>query len=181
VAASGRRWGWHQLDDRWAERLVADAAIRRGAVVIDVGAGHGALTAPLIAAGARVIAVEAHPERARHLHQRFGDAIVVVQADAGDLRLPRRPYHVVANPPFGVTSALLRRLLQPGSRLLTAHIVLQEQAARRWADPGAPGYRRWGRTFAISLQARLPRSAFHPPPPVEARIVRIEALRFPPH
>jgi len=174
VAASGRRWGWHQLDTRWAKRLVAEAGITRGAVVIDVGAGHGALTEALVAVGARVIAVEAHAQRAQHLRQRFGATINVVQTDARGLRLPRRPYHVVANPPFGVTSALMRLLLQPGSRLVSAHLVLQEQAARRWAGPGAPGYRRWGRSFDISLEARLPRAAFHPSPQVDARVLVIQ-------
>ena len=173
MAASQRRWGWHQLDAGWANRLVADACIAPGSVVLEVGAGVGALTAPLVAAGARVIAVEAHPERARHLCEDFGDAIVVVQADAGDLRLPRRPYHVVSNPPFGVTAALLRRVLQPGSRLLSAHVILQEQAARRWARSRAPGVRRWGRTFEASIGLRVPRSAFRPRPHVDTRVLVI--------
>ncbi len=173
MAASLRAWGWHQLDSRWAERLVADAGIAPGELVLDVGAGHGALTAPLVAAGARVIAVETHPDRVRHLRHRFGNEVVVVNADARDLRLPRRPYRVVANPPFAVTTALLRRLLQPGSRLLSAHLILQDQAARRWAGPAAPGLGRWGRTFQSSLGARIPRAAFRPRPHVAVRILVI--------
>ena len=141
--------------------------------MIDVGAGRGALIAPLLDIGARVIAVESHPTRARYLRERFGRAIVVVQADAGDLWLPRRSFHVIANPPFAVTSALLRRLLQPGSRLLTASIVVQEPAARRWASIDAPGYRRWVRTFDARLGRSIPRRAFRPPPPVDARVLRI--------
>ena len=173
VGAPTPRWGWHQLEPAWAARLVADAALPAGALVIDVGAGHGALTGPLIAAGARVIAVEWHPARARYLRRHFGDRVVVVQADACDLRLPRQPYHVVANPPFGVTTALLRRLLQPGSRLLSAHLVLQHQAARRWCDHDAPGRARWTRTFAATRGAVIPRGAFHPRPPVDTRVLVI--------
>ena len=174
MAAAQRRWGWHELDARWAARLVADAHITPGATVLDVGAGTGALTAHLLAAGARVIAVEAHPGRARQLHCRFGTAITLVQADAADLRLPRRPYHVVANPPFGVTTALLRRLLQPGSRLVSAHLLLQEQAARRWAGADAPGARRWTVTFGATLGARVPRRALSPRPHLDVRVLRIE-------
>jgi hypothetical protein len=51
---------------------------------------------------------------------------------------------------LSVTTALFRRLLQPGSRLVSAHLVIQEQAARRWAGPTAPGYGRWGRWFTVS-------------------------------
>lgn len=173
MGAPPPRWGWHQLDRRWAERLVADAGVAPGDLVVDVGAGTGAILAPLLDAGARVIAVEAHPERARLLRERFGDAVVVVQADAAELRLPRRPYRVVANPPFGVTSALLRRLLQPGSRLRSADLIVQEQAARRWATAGGPGAGRWHRTFGISLGPLVPRSAFRPRPRVDARLLAI--------
>lgn len=133
----------------------------------------GPITAALVDAEMRVIAVEAHPERARYLRRRFGQAITLVEADASDLRLPRRPYHVVANPPFAITSALLERLLQPGSRLVSAHLILQEQAARRWAGPNAPGIRRWGGAFEISIGARIPRRAFYPAPHVNARVLTI--------
>ncbi len=173
MAAVPRRWGWHQLDPRWARRLVADAGIRPGDCVVDVGAGLGALTVPLLAAGARVIAVEAHPDRARCLRERFGRAIVVVAADAEDLRLPHRPFHVVANPPFGVTTALVRRLLGPGSRLISARLIVPRHVARRWAAPTAPGVQRWGRTFTAAAGPRVPRSAFRPAPPVAAQVLVI--------
>jgi 23S rRNA (adenine-N6)-dimethyltransferase len=68
---SRRAWGWHPLTDEWATRIVADAAVRPGQLVLDIGAGHGALTAELVERGARVIAVEFHPARARHLTGRF--------------------------------------------------------------------------------------------------------------
>jgi 23S rRNA (adenine-N6)-dimethyltransferase len=173
VAAPPRRWGWHQLDRRWAQHLVDAADFPPGAVVLDIGAGTGAITAPLLEARARVIAVEAHPARARHLRDRFGGRVTVARADAADLRLPRRPFHVVANPPFAVTDRLLRRLLQPGSRLRSAHLILQEQAARRWASPAAPGYPRWIRSFEVRTGPRVPRGAFRPVPPVDARILVI--------
>ncbi len=168
-----RRWGWHELDSRWAKWLVAEARVAPGAVVIDV-AGRGALTAVLVEASARVIAVEAHPGRARYLRERFAAAVIVVQADARDLRLPRRPYQVAANPPFGATTALLRRLLQPRSRLLSAHLVLQAQAATRWVGPGAPGAQRWRANFEVSLGRRIPRCAFRPPPLVDARVLMVQ-------
>lgn len=166
-------WGFHQLGPDWAERLVADAAVRRGDLVLDVGAGHGALTVPLLDAGARVIAVELHPERARRLRQRFGTAVTVVQADARDLRLPRRPFSVVANPPFATSTGLLRRLVQPGSRLVTAHLVLPVHAVDRWSSPAAPGAGRWAREYAAGRGRRVPRRAFTPPSPADARVLRV--------
>jgi 23S rRNA (adenine-N6)-dimethyltransferase len=175
AAPSG--WGWNQLDATWARRLVAEAGLPPRACVLDVGAGLGAITGPLLAAGAQVIAVERHPGRARELRRRFAGSVIVVQADAADLRLPRRPYHLVANPPFHVTSALRGRILQPGSRLVSATLVLQEQAARRWAGAQAPAVRRWGQAYSASLGPRVPRAAFVPPPPVDARVLRLHARR----
>jgi 23S rRNA (adenine-N6)-dimethyltransferase len=168
------RWGWHQLGDTWAHRLVDEAGVRSGDLVLDVGAGHGALTAPLVAAGARVVAVELHPARLAVLRARFTPPrVVVVRADAGSLRLPRRPFRVVANPPFSCASALLRRLLAPGSRLVQADLVLPSPVARRWASGAAPGANRWAVTYGLSISRRLPRSAFDPAAPCSVAVLRI--------
>jgi 23S rRNA (adenine-N6)-dimethyltransferase len=167
------RWGLHQLDSTWAERLVTSSGVTRGDIVLDIGAGFGALTAPLLDVGARVIAVELHPQRAAYLRERFGKRVVVVCADARDLRLPRSTYSVVANPPFDATAAILRRVLQPGTRLRAAHVVVKEQQARRWSAPDAPGANRWQRQYAIGVGPRLPRSAFRPAPPCNARVLTI--------
>lgn len=167
--AEGARWGWHRLAPQWAARLVADAGIAPGDLVVDIGAGTGALTAPLAAAGARVVAVELHPRRAAALRARFAGtpAVTVVRADARDLRLPRRPFRVVANPPFAAGSQVLTRLLAPGSRLVSAHLVLQRAAARRWASGRARGAGRWSRDYEVAVGRHLPRSAFSPRPPVD--------------
>ncbi len=123
---AARRWGWHPLDSRWAERIVDAARIRPGELVLDIGAGLGALTAPLVRAGARVIAVELHPVRADRLRRRFADdPVTVVRADAADLRLPTRPFRVVANPPYRISSALLNGCWPAGSRMTSADLVLQ--------------------------------------------------------
>lgn len=164
--AAPPRWGYHRLDSRVAARLVADAQVRRGDLVLDVGAGTGALTAPLCACGARVVAVELHPGRAGALREAFrAEPVTVVVADATDLRLPRRPFRVVANPPFAATTALLRRLTAPGSRLVRADLVVPWHAAARWASGAAPGYTRWGREYDAWVAAHLPRDAFCPPTP----------------
>jgi 23S rRNA (adenine-N6)-dimethyltransferase len=176
VAAAGapQAWGWHPLTDEWAARVVADAEIRPNDLVLDVGAGRGALTRHLVAAGARVIAVELHPERVAYLRRRFADApVTVVCADALELRLPRRPFRVVSSPPYAVTSALLRILLAPGSRLLAADLVLQRAAVRRYADGRAAGSQRWSHRWAVTAGRGLPRRAFTPPPHVDSAILTI--------
>jgi len=175
VPASGQArgaWGWHPLDSRWAQRVVDAAGVRPGELVLDVGAGLGALTAPLVRAGAQVVAVEFHPGRADRLRRRFADApVTVVRADAADLRLPSRPFRVVSSPPYNVSTALLKRLLAPGSRLVSADLVLQRAVANRWSRGDAPGANRWLHHYDLSIGLRLPRKAFTPPPHVDSAVL----------
>ncbi|KHL16460.1 UNVERIFIED_CONTAM: hypothetical protein LK11_16090 [Mumia flava] len=137
---------------------------------MDLGAGDGAITRHLVDAGARVLAVEKHPRRAAALRERFdGSGVTVVPADLRDLRLPRRPFRVVANPPFSLTSASLRLLLAPGSALVGAHLVLQRQAARTIVERGV-AVRRAGR-WRFELGRTLPRRAFTPRPRVDTVVL----------
>lgn len=165
-AQRGTRWGWHELDSRWARRLVRSAAIERGDLVLDIGAGTGAITEELLRVGARVVAFELNERRANVLSERFaGRSVKVVRADVADLRLPRHPFKVVSNPPFATTTAVVRRLLGNGSRLTSAHLIVPRYAALRWSDPAAPGSNRWRREFALEIGRPPPLAAFRPAPP----------------
>ena len=135
--------------------------------MLDLGAGDGAITYHLVASGARVIAFELHPERIDQLRRRFPETRVV-RADVTDLRLPRQPFVVVANPPFEGVSAVLARLTHRHSRLVRADLVTPVSVAARWSE--RPDRSAW----RLTMDRRLPRSAFRPPPRVDCCVVRID-------
>lgn len=166
---SRRAWGWHRLADEWAARVVAEARVRPGELVLDIGAGEGSLTAQLLRSGARVVAVELHTGRAALLRGRFPQ-VTVVRADAASLRLPSRPFRVVASPPFGITTSLLRQLLAPGTGLVAADLILQRAVVRKYACGCGRGH---GRGYRMTAGLDLPRRAFLPPPRVDSAVLVI--------
>jgi 23S rRNA (adenine-N6)-dimethyltransferase len=166
-----QRWGSHRLQRRWIERLLDAACVGRSDFVVDVGAGDGRITACVRERGARVLAVELHPGRVDALRRRFArdDGVIVVRADARDLRLPRRPFVVAANPPFAITTALLRRLTHHASALERAALVVPSWQAARWTGPATAA------RFECRHGGWVPKTAFTPPPPSDAAILVVRA------
>lgn len=139
-------------------------------LVLDLGAGDGAITRHLVDARARVVAFELHPERAAALSNRFAsEPVTVVRADVRDLRLPTRPFRVVANPPFRGINAVIVRLTHRASRLERADLLVPRSVARVWSS------RLDGTPFRMERAVAVPRSSFHPRPRIDvvhATIVR---------
>jgi 23S rRNA (adenine-N6)-dimethyltransferase len=146
--------------------------------VLDLGAGYGALTAPLASAGARVIAIERDPALAQRLRRRFRDEplVCVVEADLRTVPLPRRPFTIVASPPFALTTLLCRRLLgDPQIRLDAAELILAWGAAKWLASPGADDREatRWAARYEMRLVRRVPAACFLPPPASDAAYLSV--------
>lgn len=169
---AGRPLGRHLLRPADAQAIVDAARITPGELVLDLGAGDGALTDPLLRAGARVVAVEVDRRAVRRLQERFaGDDVRVVEADLLHVPLPRRPYRVVANLPFATTSDALRRLLDPRGNLKRADLVVQRAAAVRWAERNPP------RRFHLHVERTVRRTSFVPPPRVDAAVLVVTRHR----
>ncbi|HET7018416.1 MAG TPA: rRNA adenine N-6-methyltransferase family protein [Streptosporangiaceae bacterium] len=169
--------GEHFLTDRQViHQLIRASGVGPGDLVFDLGAGFGALTGPLGATGAKVIAVELDPGLAGRLRRRFAaeadSQVSVVEADLRCIPLPRRPFYVVANPPFALTTWLCRRLLgDPAVRLAGAELLLEWGAAKGLAQ-GELGAR-WAARYEITLVRRVPAASFSPPPAAAAAHVSI--------
>lgn len=117
-----------------------------------------------------MVAIELHPHRVDILRRQVARRAKVVQADLKDLYLPGRPFRVVANPPYGLSTTLVRTLLG-AQNLRSADLVLQLGAARGLA--GDPPRARHTRTYRLAVGDFVPRDAFVNPPPVQSSVLRI--------
>jgi 23S rRNA (adenine-N6)-dimethyltransferase len=156
-----------------AAELVRDACVGPGDLVLDLGAGSGRLTEALAPVARRVVAVELDASLADRLRGRW-DNVEVIEGDAALLRLPREPFSVVANLPFSRTTDLLHLLLdRPGAPLRRADVVVEWDVALKRSRPWPSTLNGvvWGAFYEASVLRRLPRSAFEPPPAVDAGVL----------
>ena len=181
-----KSFGQHFLLDLNITRKIARlAGPLEGQTVIEVGPGPGGLTRALLAAGARVIAVEMDP-RFIPLLEELGDAagpgaLTLVQGDAlkvDEASLAGGPAHLVSNLPYNVGTPLLVKWLKAGAWRGDMTLMFQKEVAQRIvAKPGSDAYGRLAVIAQARCDARLeftvPARAFTPPPKIASAIVRL--------
>ena len=170
--------GQHFLPRRLAAELVRSAQVEPTDLVVEIGAGRGALTAALAAAARTVIAIELDPRLSGGLRSTFArdPAVMIVEGDARSWPLPRETFRVFGNVPFAITTDLFRHLLDdPLGAMVRADLVVQwETARKRIADP--PRNVRslgWGPWWTFTIERRIPSTSFRPPPRVDAALLTI--------
>ena len=190
---SGRRWqrpggpsrGQHFLGGAaLAAAVVESASLSASDLVVEFGAGYGRLTEQLAQRAGQVVAVEIDTALAARLAGRYRERsnVTVVRGDALGVALPRRPFKVVSNPPFHITSSLLHRLLDdPAVPLVRADLVLGWGAALALTGVFGPAHkaRPWLPRFEFLLLRRLPPELFDPAPAQAAGLVSIRRRSHP--
>ncbi len=206
-----RARGQNFLHDRSVAERFASVALEsaRGASppheIVEIGPGKGALTFPLLAAGARVLAVELDPrlvaileDRARRLGAAERLRVITGDALRFDLAAAIRsfgaapPLPVCGNLPFSAASPLLLRLIEGCSdpagppRLFDAlTLTLQREVANRVVAPcGDPDYGTLSVVVQQALRAEIRflihPGAFRPRPRVVSAVLRLTPRTDPP-
>src|SRR6266705_1746936 len=136
------------VDRRAIDALVDGSRAGDGDLVVDVGAGNGLITEALARRGARVLAIERDPA------------------------LAAEPFRVVANIPFGITTKILRRLLDSDA-LARADLIVQAEVARKRGTRGRGTLLNacWEPWFEFGTGARIPATAFRPVPRVDTAVL----------
>jgi 16S rRNA (adenine1518-N6/adenine1519-N6)-dimethyltransferase len=191
-----KRFGQHFLEPVWVRKVVQAIGPAPDETFVEIGPGRGALTFPLVAAGARVVAFEIDRDLASELQSVAPPKLRVVQADFLDVTADRirealaeRPgvsvVRIAGNLPYNVASPVLLKLAElyrSGVPIEDATVMLQRGVADRLL--ASPGSRDYGvLTVLVRRQAdverllQLPAGAFRPRPKVQSTLVR---LRFHP-
>lgn len=149
--------------------------------MVDIGAGRGALTFACAALGADVIAIERDPVWARRLADAVREKglvsrIEVIRADALGWPFPDELFRVVANPPFGMSTDLLARLLDdPARGPDRCDLILQLDVVRKrcHTPPDTLRSAAWAPWWTFDAGPVIPRTAFRPVPRVDAALLTI--------
>src|SRR5215813_5945374 len=170
------------VDHRAIDALVDGSGAGHGDLVLDIGAGNGLISAALARRGAQVQAIERDPALAARLRAKFATwpSVTVVEADVLAMPLPAGPFRVVANIPFGITTKILRRLLDEEG-LARADMIVQAEVARK-RGTGGPGTLLnacWEPWFEFGTGARIPAAAFRPRPRVDTAVLIVTRRDFP--
>ena len=130
------------VDESVVERIVRAVAPRADETIVEIGAGHGALTSRLVEKAGRVVAIEFDRDLVPLLRERFGERenFELVEGDAlvqdlCALIMPAQTARVVANLPYYISTAILQRLIEQRRCLTEMVLMLQSEVVERIVAP----------------------------------------------
>ena len=179
------------LDEQLLARIAAIPGKLQGQQVLEIGPGPGGLTRALLRAGAQVTAIEmdkrCFPALAE-LAEAFPGQLRVIEGDATKVDHGiEGPFHIVANLPYNVGTALFVGWLSGENwpaRWASLTLMFQQEVAERIiADTGSNAYGRlavlaqWRTKARIAMKVH--RSAFTPPPKVMSAVIHVEPADMP--
>jgi 16S rRNA (adenine1518-N6/adenine1519-N6)-dimethyltransferase len=188
--------GQHFLIDQGVLKTIVQAAgLTPDDVVIEIGPGLGVLTTELAGQAGWVVAVELDGRLAAALKRTLAsvDNVTIINGDilrvdpVALLEEPRTglpqatedgspSYKVVANLPYYITSAVIRRFLEASARPRLMVVMVQKEVAEAIvARPGRMSL------LSVSVQfygepaivGYVPAGSFYPPPEVDSAILKI--------
>ena len=190
-----KRYGQHFLrHSSIAERLVRLVGVAPEDVVLEIGAGLGALTVPLARSARKVFAVERDPDLAGLLNTELLAAgaaeVVILQRNILDVDISKiagsegQPLVVVGNLPYNISSQILIRLVTERNAISRAGLMFQKELADRiCAGPGGKIYGRLSVLIQYCAQIekilQVKAVDFFPKPKVDSTVLKLTFLQTP--
>lgn len=168
------------------DRIVAHAAIPKGASVLEIGCGDGALTRALLISPLDQLRVyEIDPEWANHVATSVKDSrLSIVLKDILAVDLPTElagatPWILVANLPYHITFPILQKLVANPAVVSRGIFMVQEEVAQKLVGNHGRSYGAVSIFFQhywdLSLHEKIGPDAFFPPPKIDSRLVEFRA------
>ena len=173
-------------DPSTAETIISRAHLSSEDVVLEIGAGLGALTTVLARVVKKVYAVEKDRQliellKTELLANRISNCEVItkniLQMDLHAITdTVGHKITVIGNLPYGISSQILIKLIQSRNAIERAILMFQKELAQRIA--AQPGGRDYGRITAmlrycanIRILADIKSAVFYPPPKVDSTVI----------
>jgi 16S rRNA (adenine1518-N6/adenine1519-N6)-dimethyltransferase len=178
--------GQHFLANEGVLRKIVGAIDPKpGDLIVEVGAGRGALTARLAERAGRVIALEKDERLVPGLKEAMPVNVAVVPADVLKVDLHEilkkagaPALRLVGNIPYSISSPLLFRVLDERELLSDCVFLVQKEVAERViAGPGTKSYAPLGILLQNEYEARIAflvaPGSFSPPPKVQSALLTL--------
>ena len=175
------------LDGNLLDAIARINAPAPGEELLEVGPGFGALTGRLLAAGARVTAIEFDRRLAEYLRRHLAcDNLRLIEADACKIDyaqlFPEGNFRAVANLPYSISSVFIAKMLELDTPPERMFFMLQREMGERLA--AAPGTKAYGALtvrvafdYQVRIERIVPPEVFYPPPEVESALVEFRRHR----
>lgn len=179
--------GQNFLKSKKAIHQMIDAAeTSRDDLVIEIGPGKGALTKPILETGAQVIAFELDQRMIDFLEVEFAEYVAsgqltlvhqdVLDIDMDSFFADKNSYKVIANIPYYITNAIIRKFLESKIQPTDMSLLMQKEVAERIVA-------RDGKQSILSLSvavfstpryvSKVSRKYFSPSPRVDSAIIHM--------
>jgi 16S rRNA (adenine1518-N6/adenine1519-N6)-dimethyltransferase len=168
-------------------KIIEVISPQRDDLIIEIGAGKGALTFPLAEKCAKVIALEKDPTLVPFLLESKKENLVILEKDVLRVRFRdvldkeqgiKGRVKLVGNLPYVISSPLLFKVLEERDLFSRCVFLLQKEVAERIvARPGSKAYAPISIFFQIDFDTRLhftvAPGSFTPPPLVQSALISL--------
>lgn len=181
-----KKFGQNFLTDKnLLEKIVNKAEVSSDDVIVEIGAGAGALTEVLSSHAKKVISFEIDKDLIETLSQKFDGTNVELHfidimkiSDEEINKIAGEKFKLVANLPYYVTSPIITRFLQ-NQNLKSITVMVQEEVADRIV--ASPKTKDYGVLTVIcnlfgtpEKVMRVDRKMFYPVPNVDSAVIKID-------
>lgn len=172
------------IDQVLVDHAIKIAEIKESDTVLDIGAGKGFITSPLLHQCSCVIAIERDRFLQGILRKKFATKpnVKIVSDDFRNYLIPKRPFKVVSNIPYGITAHILKSLMFDyaeyfqGGALVMQLESAQKLFAKKIHNPYTVFYHTF---FALKLIYEVKPESFMPPPKVNSALLALQRKESP--